>query len=1120
MAAMRDQANRTTNPIVRTCSSAATLTSLCADISPSSSHFFEVLYVGKVKVNQKKVCDTFIDDTLDKFRNYELEKERKNALLNNKDEEPSSCQELEVKDQQISESPSCSNLAVISSSSDTSPPDINKTDSPSTDPQIAERVVQGIPEASLAGTVDVMSVPSLLVIRTGCRSPCCMCSLRTRFRHKHSRITQTMHAVASRCDEQWGFLWREQVFKYTNSEIKRIYNNNLEKVHKNFLVPSQGLALTGVIRYHLVQAVSPLHGMAFPQEVPHQLHDDFDGMTFATTRVMTPRVNMEAQHESLGFIQGINFDPIFVALALYVLAEDQSATPQYHLFVDCQFTVGIIDLSHLIVEIFNNILNFKRPVVSRFRPSQATAQLTLGQYESSCCMTSSLVHRQARQVRMTSMLVSRSECVNGCKKLWDSIVALLLDSDYECNSDISNSDESVKDIIISRAQKPFANSQFVRDEDEVVLNKLTKATLTFRDEMRARTGSTSSNSGSQKTGSGSGCGAKVEDNRTMVFQVGHMDLRLISPDRKQVLLHKQIKDIVCCVQGTKHNAHFGFICKEPGVDYNVGYVFKCQSESVADELVVAISQAHVAVSEAIRKEKLPVLSCDHCPMVWYHKLCADIESQSSEKRVQACIFRRLELLPEDEQDVVLTKLRGAEALNDTSVKEQNELLMMLLRAHCESKQSRHVHDTAENRRLILNSTIFREKNWNKKQNLGSLVPTRHEFLNHYLGSSTIFMKAKRSLTSSFDQLLKRKGSRDDLAPVDTCKPIVKELSLPMNAALCKDSSSTASPATPSSSSLLLEVPQTPSRPRSSTISSLPDTTETETHKSSPMMNIFLKVGNSPKEETESSNRQSGSWRQAIFNTVVTPNKSLVQEKNTVLTSLSKRDKADLRALWRKAINQQVLLIRMEKENARLKARQEEATMKRIKLEYDDIGALGRQNIEVWEMIINKEARKADAQILTQAIRQGVPRSKRGEIWLYLAERHCSLTPPFDSSRFPNYNTHYEELLKQLTSQQHAILIDLGRTFPNHTYFSSPLGPGQLALYNLLKAYSLLDPDVGYCQGLSFVAGVLLLHFLPLYQKSMQVDVAGFDSRRLSCAPSPGQVQRIYTIPGNQALPSA
>lgn len=81
----------------------------------------------------------------------------------------------------------------------------------------------------------------------------------------------------------------------------------------------------------------------------------------------------------------------------------------------------------------------------------------------------------------------------------------------------------------------------------------------------------------------------------------------------------------------------------------------------------------------------------------------------------------------------------------------------------------------------------------------------------------------------------------------------------------------------------------------------------------------------------------------------------------------------------------------------------------------------------------------------------------------------------DLMKCPNYHVQYESLLKQLTSHQHAILIDLGRTFPSHSYFSSPLGPGQLALFNLLKAYSLLDPEVGYCQGLSFVAGVLLLH---------------------------------------------
>lgn len=62
-----------------------------------------------------------------------------------------------------------------------------------------------------------------------------------------------------------------------------------------------------------------------------------------------------------------------------------------------------------------------------------------------------------------------------------------------------------------------------------------------------------------------------------------------------------------------------------------------------------------------------------------------------------------------------------------------------------------------------------------------------------------------------------------------------------------------------------------------------------------------------------------------------------------------------------------------------------------------------------------------------------------------------------------------------TQHQHAILIDLGRTFPGHPYFSTQLGSGQISLFNILKAYSLFDSEVGYCQGISFVAGILLLH---------------------------------------------
>lgn len=58
---------------------------------------------------------------------------------------------------------------------------------------------------------------------------------------------------------------------------------------------------------------------------------------------------------------------------------------------------------------------------------------------------------------------------------------------------------------------------------------------------------------------------------------------------------------------------------------------------------------------------------------------------------------------------------------------------------------------------------------------------------------------------------------------------------------------------------------------------------------------------------------------------------------------------------------------------------------------------------------------------------------------------------------------------------YSLLHFIGRTFPTHAHFIPRLGSGQISLFNMLTAYSQLDDEVGYCQGLSFVAGVLLMH---------------------------------------------
>lgn len=103
------------------------------------------------------------------------------------------------------------------------------------------------------------------------------------------------------------------------------------------------------------------------------------------------------------------------------------------------------------------------------------------------------------------------------------------------------------------------------------------------------------------------------------------------------------------------------------------------------------------------------------------------------------------------------------------------------------------------------------------------------------------------------------------------------------------------------------------------------------------INRFLKVGSQnkpPSAESASGKgvRRSGSWRHAIFKRVVSPSTPdagratpVNYPPSTPVSSRSgyyrpKRTRNEIRELWQSAINQQIILIRMEKQNLRLKGR--------------------------------------------------------------------------------------------------------------------------------------------------------------------------------------------------------
>ena len=60
----------------------------------------------------------------------------------------------------------------------------------------------------------------------------------------------------------------------------------------------------------------------------------------------------------------------------------------------------------------------------------------------------------------------------------------------------------------------------------------------------------------------------------------------------------------------------------------------------------------------------------------------------------------------------------------------------------------------------------------------------------------------------------------------------------------------------------------------------------------------------------------------------------------------------------------------------------------------------------------------------------------------------------------------------------VLLVDLPRTFPNQA-LCAPHGPYHEQVRDILRAFDLLRPDIGYVQGMSFVAVMLSIHLEPL-----------------------------------------
>ncbi|XP_008521251.2 TBC1 domain family member 1 isoform X3 [Equus przewalskii] len=619
----------------------------------------------------------------------------------------------------------------------------------------------------------------------------------------------------------------------------------------------------------------------------------------------------------------------------------------------------------------------------------------------------------------------------------------------------------------------------------------------------------------------------IEENRTMLFTIGQSEVYLISPDTKKIALEKNFKEISFCSQGIRHVDHFGFICREAsggGGFLFVCYVFQCTNEALVDEIMMTLKQAFT-VAAVQQTARAPGQLCEGCPLQGLHRLCERIEGLSSSK-TKLELQKHLTTLTNQEQATIFEEVQKLRPRNE---QRENELIISFLRCLYEEKQKVHSH-TGETKQT---SQIAAE-------NIGSeIAPSATRFRLDMLKNKAK-RSLTESLESILSRGNKARGLQEHSASLDLDSSVSSTLSntskepsvcekeaLPVSESSFRllgssDDLSSDSESHPAEEPAPLS-PQQAFRRRANTLSHFPVESHDppEPAQGSPGVSqrkltryhsVSTETPHERKDFQSKANHlgdASGtpvktrrhSWRQQIFLRVATPQKACDSpgryEDYSELGELpprsplepvcedgpfgpvpeeKKRTSRELRELWQKAILQQILLLRMEKENQKLQASENDLLNKRLKLDYEEITPCLKEVTTVWEKMLSTPGRskiKFDMEKVHSAVGQGVPRHQRGEIWKFLAQQY-HLKHQFPSKQQPE-DTPYKELLKQLTSQQHAILIDLGRTFPTHPYFSAQLGAGQLSLYNILKAYSLLDQEVGYCQGLSFVAGILLLH---------------------------------------------
>lgn len=122
-------------------------------------------------------------------------------------------------------------------------------------------------------------------------------------------------------------------------------------------------------------------------------------------------------------------------------------------------------------------------------------------------------------------------------------------------------------------------------------------------------------------------------------------------------------------------------------------------------------------------------------------------------------------------------------------------------------------------------------------------------------------------------------------------------------------------------------------------------------------------------------------------------------------------------------------------------------------------------LEFWAALVKdyKQTAQRLPTLTTNKIKAGVPPPLRGVVWMSMV-----------GARENDLASMFDKLIQETSPYDTIIGKDIGRSFPGVDMFKDVGGEGQQSLARVLKAFSLYDKEIGYCQGMGFLVGPLLM----------------------------------------------